>query len=61
MVSYCVDLTSSIASQLASLYLLLCLQVFIVSVLLYKRLSPLYLAISYVLFKNKRQRLLFGL
>ena len=46
-------------SQLASLFLRLCLQVFIISVLLFKRLSPLYVAISYFSFKHKRQRLLF--
>ena len=42
MVSYCVDL-------LASLYLLLCLQVFIISVLLFKRLHSFYVAISFLI------------
>ena len=51
----------SIVSQLASLYLLLCLQVVIISVLLSKKLPPLYVAISYFSFKHKRQGLLFGL
>ena len=36
-------------------------QVFIVSVLLFKKLFPLYVAISYFSFKHKRRRLLFGL
>ena len=49
------------ADLYANLYLLLCLQVFIISVLSFKRLSPLYFAISYFSFKLKRQRLLLGL
>ena len=50
VVSYCVIWRQSIVSQLATLYLLLCLQVFIISALLFKRLSPLYVAILLFLF-----------
>ena len=51
----------SIVSQLASFYLLPCLQVFIISVLLFKRLSLLYTAIYYFSVKRKSQPLLFEL
>ena len=60
MVSYCVDLMS-VYSITVGKFVLLRLQVFIISVLLFKRLYPLYVAISYFSFKHKRQRLLFGL
>ena len=60
MVSYCVDLTS-VYSIIVAKFVLMRMQVFIISVLLFIRLSPLYVAISYFSFKHKRQRLLFGL
>ena len=60
MVSYCADLTS-VYSIIVGKFVLTSLQVFIIPVLLFKRLSPLYVAISYFAFKHERQRLLFGL
>ena len=61
MVSSSVDLASVYVIKFAKFVLILCLQVFINSVIRFKKLSPLYVAISYFSFRHKRQRLLFGL
>ena len=51
----CVDLTSVYGNKMRK-FILLCLQVFVISVLLFKSLSSLQFRIS----RFKRQRLLFG-
>ena len=59
MVSYCVGLTSVYGITVGK-FVLLCLQVFIITVIMFKMLFSLYVAILYFSFKHKRQRLLFG-
>ena len=53
MVSYCVDLTSVYSIIVGKFILTSVSASVIISVLLFKRLSPLYVAISYFSFKQK--------
>ena len=61
MVSYYVNLTSVYSITVGKFLLTSVSASVYYSVLLFKRLSPLYVAISHFSFKHKRQCLLFGL
>ena len=52
MVSYCVGLTSVYGITVGQ-FVLLCLQVFIITVIMFKMLFSLYVAILYFSFKHK--------